>query len=1247
MAKDNAPVARRPVGIIAFCAMIVAMLWAALIFDADRSEKSALRQAGSDAGNLAMAFRENVQRTVSAIDQMMIAIIAETNEFGKQYEIPAWVENSPMLRGMGVQVSISGPHGIMIASTLGSSGQVDISDRPHFKYHLDPSAPEPYISVPVIGRNSGKWSIQITRRITRSDGSFGGVIVVSLDPFYFSQFFEKVDLGRDGAVDLVGRDGIVRARRSHDSQEIGQNVGGTALFKRTQTSSAGTEIARSGLDGITRIFGYASVPDYPLVVIVGLGINDVLAPARSQRVLYLALGGFLTLVIVSLSWYVGRETKRRRERELAAIATEKVRDQKALLDTAVNNMRHGLLMFDRDGRAVVINRSYVELYRLSPETAKAGCTVRELLEQRTANGTFAGNIDDYIDHHFVREHVVDTIIEIPDGRSIRVVNRFMDNGGWVSVHEDVTQRRKAELALEQALTEAERAGKEASDAHSRLYDAFEVVPEGLALFDADDRYVMWNQRYAELYSLDQDVIGVGRRFEDVLRTGLAAGQYPEAVGREQEWLAERLALHAQGSISHEQRLADGRWLRICERRTADGGSVGIRIDISELKQREESVRMLFEFNPVPMYVVDCDDLKFLAVNDTAVRHYGYSREQFLAMTRLDINPPEDRQSFIELYRAFRDSGRAEFESAAALRHRKADGSDLLVHVFGRRLNYDGRRALLCSIIDVTERVQAEEERDRNRELLDRIVENVTVTIIVKDARTLQYVLINKAAEKLWGVSRDKLIGKTLHEVFDKEQADAIDRYDRQVIKSGSNLYSAEHKVETPRNGARVVTSNRIAIRDQNGEVQYILGVLEDVTERKAVEDQLRQAQKMEAIGNLTGGVAHDFNNLLTVMMCNLDLLQEEVAGNASAEEKIGVILEAAERGADLTRHMLAFSRRQPLQAKEVDVNALIATTLRLLSRTLGENISIAVHPAADLPVALVDRSQLETALMNIAINARDAMPDGGTLTIDTGVVDLDEAYAAHHAGVTPGAYVSIAMTDSGIGMAPELLERIFEPFFTTKAVGQGTGLGLSMVYGFIKQSGGHINVYSEVGRGTVFKLFLPLAKPAAPRPGLQPAAPRAMRSSPGNGVILAVEDNAEIRATVVRQLRDLGYRVHEADSADSALQILDSVASIDLLFTDMIMPGGLNGKELATKARAKRADLRVLFTSGFPGTAASHGPQLEPGDVLLSKPYHKHDLAKAIEEALSSCAPGIVPEHVDAFPASNSKAAVSSEADAD
>jgi PAS domain S-box-containing protein len=634
-------------------------------------------------------------------------------------------------------------------------------------------------------------------------------------------------------------------------------------------------------------------------------------------------------------------------------AAELLRVQKLQLDTALNNMRQGLLMFDREGRVVVINKSYIEMYRLSPELAKPGCTVRDLLQQRAANGMFAGDIDKYINAHIVRDRVVDKVFEMPDGRLIRVVNRSMEAGGWVSTHEDVTQQRKAEAALKQAVAESERAEADAIAAHMRLREAFEVVPEGLALFDAEDRYVLWNRRYAELYARtpnarSPNAIKVGARFEDVLRTGLAAGLFADAQGREQEWLAERLALHAQDSSTHEQRIPGNRWLRICERRTADGGSVGIRIDISELKQREESVRALFEFNPVPLMVVDCDDLKFLAVNDAAVRLYGYSREQFLAMTKLDLLPREERQRYLELFGIFRQSERLEFHSATNRRHRKADGNEILVNVFGRKLNYENRSALLCSIIDVTERVRAEEERDRNRDFLDRIIDNVTMTILVKDARTLQYVLANRAAERLWGFSRSEMIGKTPHEVFDKETAELVEANDRKLLESGSNFYLPAHKIDT-RNGPRMVTSNRVAVRNQSGEVQYVLGVVEDVTERKHLDDQLRQAQKMEAVGNLTGGIAHDFNNLLTIIVANLDLLSEDVAGNAKAEQKIATIAQAAERGADLTRHMLAFSRRQPLQAKEVDINGLIAGTTRLLSRALGGNIAVTLRtgvPAA-------------------------------------------------------------------------------------------------------------------------------------------------------------------------------------------------------------------------------------------------------------------------------------------------------------
>jgi PAS domain S-box-containing protein len=634
---------------------------------------------------------------------------------------------------------------------------------------------------------------------------------------------------------------------------------------------------------------------------------------------------------------------------------------------------------------------------------------------------------------------------------------------------------------------------------------------------------------------------------------------------------------------------------------------GVGVDLRDRRRTElETERMWALANAAVEGLLVCDGETILTVNESFATLAGAPAERLVG-SQLSRFFPEDNIR-LKLF----EFANAPIEGDLV----KVDGSRGPVELIHRQIDFAGRTRRVIAVRDIEARKRAEQERDRNRELLNRIIDNVTMSIHVKDARTLRYVLVNKAAEQLWGIPGGEMIGKTPHEIFDKEVADRVEGNDQELLQLTSNFYQPEHKVQT-REGERLVTSNRIAIRNNDGEVQYIVGVIEDVTERKAVADQLRQAQKMEAIGNLTGGVAHDFNNLLTVIMGNLDLLQEDVAGNPAAAEAIKVVLEAAERGADLTRHMLAFSRRQSLQAKAVDVNALIATTMRMLNRTLGETIVVELQTAADLPAAMVDPSQLETALVNIAINARDAMPNGGTLTINTRTVEFDETYAAQHPGVRADRYVCIALADSGTGVPPEMLERIFEPFFTTKAAGQGTGLGLSMVYGFVKQSGGHITAYSEVGRGTVFKLFLPLAAPTLPTTTAPPLVPHAAKRA-GNEVILAVEDNPDIRATVVRHLRDLGYRVCEADNADAALKILEAAEPIDLLFTDMIMPGGINGKELATKARAKRADLKVLFTSGFPGTSSAPGTQLEASDVLLSKPYHKHELARAVEEVLSA-----------------------------
>ena len=400
-----------------------------------------------------------------------------------------------------------------------------------------------------------------------------------------------------------------------------------------------------------------------------------------------------------------------------------------------------------------------------------------------------------------------------------------------------------------------------------------------------------------------------------------------------------------------------------------------------------------------------------------------------------------------------------------------------------------------------------------------------------------------------------------------------------------------------------------------GELVAVTGVCQDVTEREAVAEQLVQAQKMEAVGQLTGGLAHDFNNLLAVIVGNLDLIEAATQGDPKTQAFAATALAAALKGAELTRQLLAFSRRQPLNPQKLDLNRLLGGMESMWQRTLGETIEVRLHQAANLWPTLADGSQVESAVLNLAINARDAMPDGGVLTVETRNVRLDEAAGALEQHVPAGDYAMIAVTDTGCGIPPEMLTSVFEPFFTTKEVGKGSGLGLSMVYGFAKQSGGHVKIYSEVGVGTTVRLYLPRAHQeevvAEPLPASSPM-PRSR-----NETVLVVEDNPDVRKLAVHHLKDLGYAVVEAENGPLALAALELHGDIDLLFTDMVMPGGMTGIELAVLAMKLKPELRVLYTTGFAAAATGNGRFMVSGK-LITKPYRKSALAVKVREVLDS-----------------------------
>jgi signal transduction histidine kinase/CheY-like chemotaxis protein len=404
-----------------------------------------------------------------------------------------------------------------------------------------------------------------------------------------------------------------------------------------------------------------------------------------------------------------------------------------------------------------------------------------------------------------------------------------------------------------------------------------------------------------------------------------------------------------------------------------------------------------------------------------------------------------------------------------------------------------------------------------------------------------------------------------------------------------------------------------ALRDLNANLEQ--QIAERTAQLRENEHALRQSQKMEAVGQLTGGVAHDFNNLLQVIIGNLDTLQRNLPEESSRLKRAAAhAMNGARRAGALTRRLLAFSRRQPLDPKPLNVNALVTSLSELIHRTLGETVAVETVLAAGLWQVEADNNELEAAMLNLAVNARDAMLDGGRLTIETSNAHIDEAYAANYAEVTPGQYVCIAVSDTGMGMDEATVAKAFEPFFTTKPVGRGTGLGLSQVYGFVKQSGGHVKIYSEVDQGTTVKIYLPRLTSAESIANDETDLP--VPEGQSEETILVVEDDDEVRTYSVEILRELGYRVVEAHDGPSALRLLERQVRVDLLFTDVVLPGGVTGAQVAAQARELKPSLKVLFTTGYARNAIIHHGRLDKGVKLITKPFGSTELAARVRDVL-------------------------------
>lgn len=636
---------------------------------------------------------------------------------------------------------------------------------------------------------------------------------------------------------------------------------------------------------------------------------------------------------------------------------------------------------------------------------------------------------------------------------------------------------------------------------------------------------------------------------------------------------------------------------------------------------------------LPMHCMDGSG-RIIAANSAWLEMLGYALGDIQGRSFSEFLPPESRTELVtSIYPKYLVTGTCKDEELLMIRK---DGglATLRVSMTAYRGDRGRLERSICIFQDITEKkVQALAANHSDQRFRTAFAACMHGMGVVSPTGQIEYA--NDALKTFLERQDIETATVSLDELLHKDDRGQFLNGLRQLLSGETANFQLELRYMCPEGKVVHGDTSVALVKNEKGSTEQLIVQIVDVTERKTVNDRLQRAQKMEAVGQLTGGLAHDFNNLLTIIIGNLQLLDGKVNADEKSKKRLSEAIDAARKGSDLTKQLLAFARKQDLEPRDTSINTMVKGMEQLVARTIGENIEIKVDTMEGDPRSLIDPSQLESAILNLAINARDAMPKGGKLIIETQAAYLDRDYAALNPDVAPGHYVLVAVSDTGEGMSQEVLEKVFQPFFTTKPQGKGTGLGLAMVYGFIKQSGGHISIYSEVGHGTSVKMYLPRrVKPgelengapevvAAPVPAIvskevkETNEPKSEAPAPRKPRILVVEDQEAVRAVACGFLEDFGYDIVEAGDGFEALSKLQEHDDIDLMFSDVVMPGGMNGFDLAQAAQSMKPSLKIVHTSGYPKGAMVHQdePRFKEGFIIM-KPYRREDLQKIIKDAL-------------------------------
>jgi two-component system cell cycle sensor histidine kinase/response regulator CckA len=872
---------------------------------------------------------------------------------------------------------------------------------------------------------------------------------------------------------------------------------------------------------------------------------------------------------------------------------EAQRENEAIFNSFLENCPVYVFFKDETTRPIRLSRNYEQLLG-RPIEDLLGKTMDELFPSDLSKGM-----------------VEDDLSVLRGGKPVKVVEEFNGRIFETTKFPTIMPGKSSFLAgFTIDITERQQDEIKIKESQRLMNYIIRHDPNAIAVFDDNLRYIFVSERYLDDYKVkDRNIIGkhqyevfpeMPERWKQVHQRVLAG-----AVERAEEDRFERL----DGSVDYN-RWECRPWYRL-------DGSVGGMITYTEviteskraeeaLRKSEEKFRQIVENTNEGIWIIDGQQ-RVVFVNKRMASMLGYSPEEMIGRGADSFIFAEDLQDHNEKMKRRKGGESAAYERRLLCKYGKTVWTIVSASPI---MDAEGRFAGSFGMFtNITVRKQAEENLRLSQALYRTLVENIPQRVLLKD-RESNYISINQAYGRAYGLNPEDVIGKSDYDIHPRNIADKFRQEDRLVMETGEIREFEEENVEDGKK--RFLHKLKVPVRDKTGKITGVLSAISDITERLHLEEQFRHSQKMEAVGRLAGGVAHDFNNLLTVIGGHTEIALTRIDKNNPLHDSLQEIKIAADRASNLTRQLLAFSRRQVMEIKILNLNAVMRNTEKMLRRLLGEDIAVITQPSENLGLVKADPGQIEQVLTNLAVNARDAMAEGGRLVIATDNLEITEADDPTNAGLKPGRYVRISVSDTGHGMNPEVISKIFEPFFTTKEQGKGTGLGLSTVFGIVKQSGGEIRVQSELEKGTTFGIILPRVEEAEPVIGKKDLK----KPARGTETVLIIEDEKSVLKMAAQLLKNQGYQIIEAPGSEDAMRVFEEHSGpIDLVLTDVVMPV-CRGPALVERLKQLRDNFKVLYMSGYTDGEVGDLNVLRRGDNFIQKPFTLESLANKVRSVL-------------------------------